>query len=56
MRRFLELGVHFLRYRWREVHPYEVQAVLLNACNLRCIYCRCPEMDTAQERLRQLGS
>jgi MoaA/NifB/PqqE/SkfB family radical SAM enzyme len=29
------------------VHPFEVQAVLLNACNLRCSYCKCPELKTS---------
>ena len=32
------LAAHFLRYRFRAVHPFEVQAVLLNACNLKCEY------------------
>ena len=41
------LATHFLKYRFREVHPFEVQAVLLNACNLKCEYCRCPDMPTA---------
>jgi MoaA/NifB/PqqE/SkfB family radical SAM enzyme len=47
------LASHYLRFRFRSLHPFEVQAVLLNACNLKCAYCRCPEirtelMDTAQ--------
>ena len=41
------LAVHYLRFRFRALHPFEVQAVLLNACNLKCEYCRCPEMKTA---------
>jgi MoaA/NifB/PqqE/SkfB family radical SAM enzyme len=40
------LAAHYLRYRFRSLHPFEVQAVLLNACNLRCTYCRCPDMPT----------
>lgn len=56
------MASHFLRYRVRTLHPFEVQAVLLNACNLKCTYCRCPEipvpqMTTAQwtTTLRQLA-
>jgi len=41
------LAWHFVKHRIRGVHPFEVQAVLLNACNLRCVYCRCPEIKTA---------
>jgi MoaA/NifB/PqqE/SkfB family radical SAM enzyme len=40
------LVARFLRHRLRELHPFEVQAVLLNACNLRCAYCRFPELPT----------
>lgn len=47
MRNATRLAAHFLRYRFRGVHPFEVQAVLLNACNLKCAYCRCPEMVTS---------
>jgi MoaA/NifB/PqqE/SkfB family radical SAM enzyme len=38
---------HYLLYRSRRLHPFEVQANLLNACNLRCVYCRCPEIETS---------
>jgi MoaA/NifB/PqqE/SkfB family radical SAM enzyme len=41
------LAAHYLKYRFRSLHPFEVQAVLLNACNLKCDYCRCPDMPTA---------
>jgi len=44
--RHLKLASHFLAHRWRALHPFEVQAMLLNACNLRCVYCRCPEVKT----------
>lgn len=43
-RRHLNQGARFLARRLRTLHPYEVQALLLNACNLKCAYCRCPEM------------
>jgi pyrroloquinoline quinone biosynthesis protein E len=36
----------YLAHRWRALHPYEVQAQLLNACNLKCAYCLCPEVQT----------
>lgn len=45
--RAAKLAAHFLRYRFRALHPFEVQASLLNACNLKCAYCKCPEIKTA---------
>ncbi len=48
MRRAAGLAAHYLRHRFRPHHPFEVQAVLLNQCNLRCSYCRCPEMIVPQ--------
>lgn len=42
----LKLGFRFAAYRFRELHPFEIQASLVNACNLRCTYCRCPEILT----------
>lgn len=41
--RHLRLATRFAAHRFRALHPFEVQAALLNACNLRCVYCRCPE-------------
>jgi MoaA/NifB/PqqE/SkfB family radical SAM enzyme len=45
-RQQLRLAGRFLRHRFNALHPFEVQAVLLNACNLRCAYCSCPELKT----------
>lgn len=45
-RQQLRLAGRFLRHRFNAVHPFEVQAVLLNACNLHCDYCRCPDIKT----------
>lgn len=57
------LAARFLRHRFRRLHPFEVQAVLTNACNLRCRHCRCPErvsetMSTEEWRdlIRRLAS
>jgi MoaA/NifB/PqqE/SkfB family radical SAM enzyme len=36
----------YVAHRLDAVHPYEVQAMLHNACNLKCVYCRCPEIRT----------
>lgn len=47
MVKLLPMAWHFARHRFTAVHPLEVQAQLLNACNLRCVYCRCPEIPTA---------
>jgi MoaA/NifB/PqqE/SkfB family radical SAM enzyme len=58
----LRMAARFAAFRLRELHPFEVQAALLNACNLKCVYCKCPEittrlLSTAQWRevLRGLG-
>jgi MoaA/NifB/PqqE/SkfB family radical SAM enzyme len=40
------MAARFVAHRFRELHPFEVQAVLLNACNLRCSYCTCPDVRT----------
>src|ERR1700687_45392 len=44
--RHLKMASRFVTHRLREIHVLEVQAVLLNACNLRCAYCCCPEIKT----------
>lgn len=43
---YAKMGRRFLAHRFRELHPFEVQALLLNACNLRCVYCRCSAIRT----------
>ena len=43
----LSTMLHYLKHRFNEVHPIEVQALLLNGCNLKCVYCRYPEMKTS---------
>jgi MoaA/NifB/PqqE/SkfB family radical SAM enzyme len=35
-----------MRYYPRKVRPFEVAAQILNACDQKCIYCRCPEVQT----------
>ena len=45
--RQLRLAARFAAHRWNALHPFEVQAAVLNACNLRCAYCRCPDEKTA---------
>ena len=61
--RHMRMAARYAAHRFRALHPFEVQASLLNACNLRCAYCRCPEvkielMTTEQwtETIRGLGS
>jgi len=60
--RQLRLAGRLLAHRFRELHPYDVEINLLNACNLRCVYCRCPDIKIrllSTERwceiIRQLG-
>ena len=61
--RHLKMASRFLAYRFRELHPFEVEANITNACNLRCRYCRCTkikdtQMTTEQWRstIRRLGA
>ena len=42
----LRMATSFATRAWRPLHPFEVQAALLFACNLKCAYCRCPELRT----------
>lgn len=42
----LRLATRFVAKRWAAIHPYEVQAALNNNCNLRCSYCRCPDIES----------
>jgi MoaA/NifB/PqqE/SkfB family radical SAM enzyme len=44
--RQLKLGLRVLRHSLNTVRPYEVAAQLWNTCDQRCIYCRCPEVET----------
>ncbi|OGD18927.1 MAG: hypothetical protein A2W03_13810 [Candidatus Aminicenantes bacterium RBG_16_63_16] len=44
--RHLRLGWRYLAGQARRVHPFEVQAQLWNACDQRCLYCRCPQVET----------
>jgi MoaA/NifB/PqqE/SkfB family radical SAM enzyme len=45
--RHLQMAGRYLAHRFRALHPYDVEINLLNACNLRCVYCRCPEVKMA---------
>lgn len=45
--RHFRMAARFAAHRLRALHPFEVQAILLNACNLKCVYCRCPEVKTS---------
>jgi len=45
--RHLKSGWRYLRGRFHTYHPYEVQAQLLNSCDRRCVFCRCPEVESA---------
>ena len=45
-RHHLKMASRFVTHRLRKIHAFEVQANLLNACNQRCLYCRCPEVKT----------
>ena len=44
--RHLRFATRFARHRFQPLHPFEVQAAVLNACNLRCAYCCCPDLKT----------
>ena len=44
--RQLRVGLRVLRHSLNRVRPYEVAAQLWNTCDQRCLYCRCPEVET----------
>jgi MoaA/NifB/PqqE/SkfB family radical SAM enzyme len=46
MAQLLSTAWHFARHRFSDLHPLEVQVQVVNACNLRCAYCRCPDIPT----------
>lgn len=46
--RRLSLVLRFLKHRWRRIRPVEIEAAVLNRCNLRCAYCRYPEIPKAE--------
>lgn len=46
--RRLSLALRFLKHRWRRIRPVEIEAAVLNRCNLRCAYCRYPEIDKTE--------
>jgi MoaA/NifB/PqqE/SkfB family radical SAM enzyme len=50
------MASRFLRHRLADLHPYEVQATILHPCDLKCRYCRCPELKTKQLRTEQWAS
>ena len=49
----IRMASRFMANRFRALHPFEVQALIQNACNLRCVYCRCPEIRTHTLTTRQ---
>jgi MoaA/NifB/PqqE/SkfB family radical SAM enzyme len=44
---YFKMATRFAAHRFQALHPFEVQASLLTACNLHCTYCRCPDEKTA---------
>lgn len=61
-RQHIRMALVFARYRWRRIHPFEVQASLTNRCDFQCLFCDCPknqkdEMDTRQWQvlIQELG-
>lgn len=36
--------LRYIAHRWRRLHPFDVEAVLSNRCNIHCIYCRYPSI------------
>lgn len=50
------MAARYLRHRFAELHPYEVQATILHPCDLKCRYCRCPELKTGQLSTAEWGA
>jgi MoaA/NifB/PqqE/SkfB family radical SAM enzyme len=38
-----KMAFRYLARRFRKLHPFEVEAALLNECNLHCLYCHYPD-------------
>ena len=51
--RHLKLASRFAANRFRQLHPFEVEASLLNACNIQCVYCLYPHVKTTQMTTQQ---
>ena len=61
--RHLKLASRFAAHRFRQLHPFEVEASLLNPCNIQCVYCNYPKVKMTQmttdqwlEIIRRLGN
>lgn len=51
--RHFKMASRFIAHRFRGLHPFEVEASLLNACNLRCTYCSSPFLKTPEMTTNQ---
>lgn len=51
--RHFKMASRYLAHRFQEVHPFEVEASLLNPCNIRCVYCLYPHVKTTQMTTEQ---
>ncbi len=51
--RHLRMASRYLNYRFRKLHPFDVEAVLLNQCDLHCPYCHYPDRLKPQLSTRQ---
>jgi len=54
--RQIRMGLRFLKHLTHRVRPYEVTAQLWNSCDGRCVYCRCPEVETGLMTTEEWGS
>jgi MoaA/NifB/PqqE/SkfB family radical SAM enzyme len=44
--RHIRLGLRYAARIFLPLHPFEIQAQLWNTCDQRCLYCRCPRVQT----------
>lgn len=51
--RHLRMASRYLVYRFRKIHPFDVEAALLNQCDLHCPYCHYPDRLKPQLDTRQ---
>ncbi|UCC39060.1 MAG: radical SAM protein [Candidatus Aminicenantes bacterium] len=49
----LKMASRFIVNRFKKLHPFEIQANMLNECNLKCVYCNCPEVKMIQMTTEQ---
>lgn len=51
--RHLKMAFRYMAHRFQKLHPFDVEAALLNQCDLHCLYCHYPDRLKPQLSTRQ---